>query len=151
YSIVESEITGYTGTVQEATDNGDITFFITNRHTPTPPTTPPDTPDTPDTPVTPPAPAPTPEVAPTARIKPPTPVPTVDPAVLGAKRAVLGGQRAGKVLGARRASTGDDAAMVAYGVMSGGSFAGFWAWILAFLKRKKEERQRRLARAEKQS
>ncbi len=52
---------------------------------------------------------------------------------------VLGARRVPKVLGARRASTGDEATMVMWGTMSLGSLAGFWAWVLNWFKRKKKK------------
>ena len=52
---------------------------------------------------------------------------------------VLGAKRVPKVLGARRSSTGDAATMATWGMMSLGSFAGFWAWALNWFKRKKKK------------
>nr|MCR5674511.1 Cna B-type domain-containing protein [Lachnospiraceae bacterium] len=142
YTVAETVVQYYDGVTEKLVDaDGNISFVITNTHTPSTP---------PPTPV-----PPTPGDELPVRIRPgvlgvkktpPAPTPTVNPSVLGARRAVKGAKRVKKVLGARRASTGDEATMVLWGSLSGTSFAGFWAWILAALKRKKAERARRAAR-----
>jgi hypothetical protein len=138
YTIVETVVSGYTAQTDKRVDaNGNIYFVITNTHQPVegtnrPPVTPPTIP---------------PEIEGTTRSVEVTPTPTVNPAVLGARRMVLGAKRAPQVLGARRSQTGDAASMAAWGAMSGTSFAGFWAWIVLFLKRRKEQMKRRMRRA----
>jgi hypothetical protein len=153
YTIAEEMVEGYKGETVRAVDvDGNVRFVITNTHSPeVPPTTPPETPPTtpPETPpTTPETPTETPVIPPANGVPPTpgqvlgvtrTPTPTVNPAVLGARRMVLGARRVPKVLGARRASTGDEATMVMWGTMSLGSLAGFWAWVLNWFKRKKKK------------